>query len=239
MKKFLTLVAGAVLSMSSQAAVISHNGYTLDQDTNIITAGQLQWLQWDETAGLTFAEASAKVGSEWRLANTNEMVGLYNAFNFGAPKMFGAGAPTLTKFTTDYGNVDQHVVRGYDNDESDNPFKQFVSLFSDKDVGSHFQNRQPDEIASALFQGQGNLEWAFVFDDFTYKNSVNITQKSDARAILNDSYHLQVAGRVGNTPFNPGYAFVRNTPVPVPEPTTLSVLALGLLGLAGRRRLSK
>jgi hypothetical protein len=75
-KKLLgSFLITAFVSFPAHSQLISHSGYTLDTQTNIVTGGGLEWLQWDETAGLSVTVAlSENVG--WRMASASEMNGL-------------------------------------------------------------------------------------------------------------------------------------------------------------------
>jgi len=69
---------------TANAAVVSYHGYTLDTDTNIVTGGGLEWLQWDETLGQSVNSALGNyAGAGWRVATNTEMADLLNAFSFG------------------------------------------------------------------------------------------------------------------------------------------------------------
>jgi len=39
------------ISEGAFAGLITYNGHTLDENTNIVTGGGLEWLQWTETKG--------------------------------------------------------------------------------------------------------------------------------------------------------------------------------------------
>jgi hypothetical protein len=85
MKTLLTttlLAAGLSLSVNANAASLTHNGYTLDTETNIVTGGGLQWLQWDVTDGMSINQALGTF-SGWTLASNIQMTGLLTAFSEG------------------------------------------------------------------------------------------------------------------------------------------------------------
>jgi hypothetical protein len=84
--KFKLLVTAILLSTSqfTNAATISYNGYSIDTTTDIVTAGRTEWLQWDETKGMSISSALTAYASDgWRLASNLEMLSLMNSF-FGS-----------------------------------------------------------------------------------------------------------------------------------------------------------
>ena len=85
------------IATGGHAATVTHNGYTLDTDTNIVTGGGLRWLQWDQTVGLTLEQALAVSGG-MRLASNAEVAGLFNVFDFGG--IFDGDPSTSQLFLT-------------------------------------------------------------------------------------------------------------------------------------------
>ncbi len=85
-----TFFAFCLIAMahSASATLISYNGYSHDDTTDIVTGGGLEWLQWDVTDEMSIDTALTSVagsyaGGGWRLASNVEMATLLNAFDFG------------------------------------------------------------------------------------------------------------------------------------------------------------
>ncbi|MCF2946630.1 hypothetical protein L0668_00795 [Paraglaciecola aquimarina] len=80
-KKAFACLILVCASQVSVASFITHNGYTLDTDTNIVSDGTLEWLQWDETLG-QFAASAIGSFAGWRLASSRDMISLFSDFGF-------------------------------------------------------------------------------------------------------------------------------------------------------------
>ncbi len=64
-----------LISFNGSSAIIESRGYSLDTSTNIITGGELEWLNWDETISMSVANVyDSPLFSGWRLATSDEMV---------------------------------------------------------------------------------------------------------------------------------------------------------------------
>lgn len=83
-RKLLVLI-GCLLTSTVNATVISHHGYELNSDSNVVIGGGLEWLRWDQTFEYSIEIALQEYASRgWMLASENQMVNLFNAFGFGA-----------------------------------------------------------------------------------------------------------------------------------------------------------
>lgn len=70
-----------LFSLSANATVISHYGYSYDTSGNIVTGGGLQWLRWDATVGQSAESALATYAPQgWRMATYDEVAALLNVF---------------------------------------------------------------------------------------------------------------------------------------------------------------
>jgi len=77
----LALILFALTISSANATLITKRNFTLDTDTNLISGNGLYWKRWDQTVDLSIDEALNLYSSDgWRLASSNEMVGLFNVF---------------------------------------------------------------------------------------------------------------------------------------------------------------
>lgn len=205
------------------AGLITHNGYTLNKETNIVTNGQLEWLQWDVTVEQSVNNSLTTHGiNGWRLAGATEVAGLFNDF-FSSIETFDA------KTTTPLENTHQNVSL-IDSEYSFGLANQFIELFGDTLVATGFSFDYGDafESTAAIFgddvDGDGKYNGAWVFDEST----------------LQDGSLLEGSARLSSDLFFPnltytrrGVALVREpVPVSVPEPGSITLLLIGLLGLA-------
>jgi len=241
----LLAVAALALPLTTHAGPITHNGYTLDEGTHIVSGGGLEWLQWDQTIGRSVnAVITDPLYAGWRLANNNEMASLFNAFTLGA-----------THWDTDP-TTEQIQKTAWDSSE-ESIFNNFMSLFSITYDGSNrvditYAVDDPAHKTSA-FYSEGDLTSqsyttggyirvgiAGVRDDRTVIATTNrratIGQK-DAEASMyrteptpND---FQDALFSLNSQPSVGVALVRVSVVP--EPSSFAIFLLGMIGLASRR----
>ncbi|MGH1485354.1 MAG: hypothetical protein ACRBCI_03985 [Cellvibrionaceae bacterium] len=85
-------------SVPAYSALVSHFGYTLDTDTNIVSGGGLEWLRWDRTIDDSVSTALYQNPS-FRLASVDEMYGLLNTFSpVAVPE-----TPSVTSYVRDSG----------------------------------------------------------------------------------------------------------------------------------------
>jgi len=215
----LTLFVIGLFSSTSQASIISFNGYVHDDSTDIVTGGGLEWLQWDVTDGMTINQALAS-NSGWRLATNTEMSTLFNSFTFGL------------LFDSDE-NTSQSLQTPWDLTEV-SPYLDFVSLF-----GNTWTEATLDHASEPLFSSSAwfgtDLDndtfynYSFVNDDFLNSNGSSLMPHS--------------AGMVADFNFNSadsasdrrGVALVK-TITTVPEPSTVAIFSLGILGLIIRKQ---
>jgi hypothetical protein len=225
-------IAGLVLALSSfaNAGVITYNGYTLDTQTDIVTAGDgLEWLQWDVTKGQSISSAlqangvfgSRNYGAGWALASNAQMASLFNDFGFnstlqddttihtGSPYTFGSDNTNYDHFIDLFGAIFQLSGTFFDFGTGVDQISRTRALF-----GS-------DEDNDTLYKEAG------VHSDYTRDSSTNPYHAYIFQDIWSDS--------TTNPEF--GVALVRlKTQVDAPEPSTLAIFALGLSGLILSRR---
>lgn len=225
-KRCLLSLCLCLSSQQSLAAIISYNGYTLDESTNIVTGGGLEWLQWDETKGQTINQALTNyTPAGWRLASNQEMASLFNAFVFNYGGTWNANESII-----------QHAIGPFvpGDDITSQPHKQLVALFGHTHSPSSIFDGgiDPFEYTGAFFGSDLNsnllYKQAIVYDDFI--NSIGTPIAADAW-IGSDLYSVfSVDNRLG-------VALVRD----VPEPGMLSLFAFGLMagGRALRKRLCR
>jgi predicted metalloprotease with PDZ domain len=207
------------LSLSTNAAIISHNGYTHDTTTTSIFGGGLEWLQWDQTLGKSYNDVRADATySSWRLATNLEVATLFNAFAFGTT-IFDSDRTTYQLQTTSW-SASETSTHNY-----------FISLFGTTFLDTMVHtSTDPDRITLAVFGNpdafDNHLNLARVVDDSTHI----ALGHQDSSALLFDNRFSPDISELGV-----GVALVRS-PSQVPEPTTVTIFTLGLLSLGLNRR---
>jgi hypothetical protein len=231
-RSLIILSALLIIPFSTKAALISYQNYTLDEDTNIIIGGGMEWLRWDLTKGMSINEAIAEFngvnyGTGWRLASNQNIASLFNTFKFGANFVWDADENTTQVFFT--------PDDGIENLNSDAEL-QFLRLFGSRtpEFPDDYIPENIEKYIWALFgsdlDGDGLYNELTVQDDRQLKNSDpfgnSVLLRSDVRSSnykVNNGLYTDLA-----------VALVR-VPINVPEPSTAAIFALGLLGLALRR----
>jgi hypothetical protein len=244
MKKFsiiaLLAVAALALPLTTRAGPITHNGYTLDEGTHIVSGGGLEWLQWDQTLGRSVDDViTDPLFAGWRLANNNEMASLFNAFTLGA-------TPWDTDPTTE-----QIQETAWDSSEVSS-FNNFMSLFSltynSTALGLTTRSVEDPLHATLAWYGDGypissgsttgldtRVGKAAVRDDLVIINTGTRDGPKVALAMMNrtnpkdsccDTYISSMAEEFT------GVALVRVSVVP--EPSSFAIFLLGMIGLASR-----
>ena len=215
-KVFLTLCL--VISGTAHSALITYNGYTLDTDTNIVTGGGLEWLRWDQTQGKSINAAITQyTAAGWKLASNTQMAELFRAFTFNTTLMDNTYVGTSGRY------VSGSDISIYDN---------FIALFADTSrLPPEYYGTGTDSLqfAAALYgsdeDSDGLYKDAHVQSDYVYQNG----RPYDPVALLRTDMSA-------STRINPsaGVALVRTASVP--EPSTIAIFALGMLGLGMRSK---
>lgn len=240
MKTFLLGLTLLFCSANSYAALITYNDYTLDQSTNIVTGGGLEWLQWDVTAVMSINSAlndaadgiigGVSYGTGWRLATNVEMAALFNAFIFGASFTWDADENTTQSISNNDGDVENL---------STDPELQFYKLFgltSPYDPIESCLSANPCQSTFAIFgeDADGDLRYniAEVSDDYRFASGG--TSRNGRVGLERDQINSTSADS------QLGVALVRTVKTEsVPEPSTISLFALSVLVLSlVRRRIS-
>lgn len=226
MKKILVALLLSIFIQNSHAELLTYNGYTLDDETDVVTGGDLEWLQWDRTLGQSVDSALSVFARDgWRLANNIEMAELFNAFGFGASFTWDSEETTDQFSYNDDGAIENVAI---------DPEKQFVTLFGNTrpDFCGNPTISDPCEHTGALFGDSldainGTFNFAEVSDDFSCP-------------LCSTSYFFGVAGLhsigyPGTLPLEGfGVALVRTSLVP--EPNTLLLFFVFALTLATRKK---
>jgi hypothetical protein len=230
LRKFFVLAGLLLASVSAPAAVIEYKGYSRDSSSNIVTGGGLEWLKWDVTQGKTVRQAINE-NSGWRLASVYEVIDMYNTFEFGRPFW----DPSIKSMAhNEPWSVDEN-----------SPHNAFIKLFGSSIRGqcnpapSWCYSPEDNSLSvHVLFEGKdrNSLGIAFVVEDSTLlDNGLGASDRFGHIA------HIMTEGVTDFEFSRPGWGFVlvrtpQTDPTPVSLPSSLSLLALGLAGLAYRRR---
>ncbi len=231
---FLILSILLFLPMTSKADFISHNGFTLNTETNIVNGGGLEWIQWDETLGQSVNTALQNHSSDgWRLATNADMAGLFNAFF--PSSLFGV-------VWDDDKTTNQIVETPWTADE-DSVQNGFISLFGITNVAVTAIGISTDQfVGSSAFFGDANspLNIGSVFDDWT-----RASDGVQANGIMNMNPNV-FSGSASNFNFTHdstntqiGVALIRNVQTqssPIPEPAGMVLFLLGMVSLITNRK---
>ena len=229
LKKLSKLAVGFTFltSFSSYAGLITHSGFTLDTDTNIVSNGEQEWLQWDQTINASFDDVLNE-HTGWSIANADQMVGLLANF-------FGTAGVSASKKS--YG------LKGVYNEDSD--YINFIELFGYTERSANFNNGR-DRLTyndgylrtSVRFtddrMSEGLLRKATITDDYAtsrYCSFCSPRYNSGTSGGIVD-----FSGGIYSNSFQftgTGIALVRDLHV-VPEPSTFALFSLVLLGVTLR-----
>lgn len=104
MFKFYCVFLFLLISPSSSfAALISHYGYTLDTETNIISNGKLEWLRWDQNKNISWdTSKNSSLYSSWDIANNSQVKGLFDDFFSNPYREWDADPATEQRFRLPY-----------------------------------------------------------------------------------------------------------------------------------------
>lgn len=209
------------LTASSQSALISSNGYTLNSDTSIVTDGELDWLQWDENLGISREEVESTLVDNaqyqgWRYATYDEMLSLIKTF-FPFVNINSGNWNQSTRYglvTADY--VDYGLFHELITTELDNFGRLFGSL-----------NRQSTFSSISAFYGEVSFD----------NDSGGILVNESQRVLIFDGLIDEPSweDRVGFGTYEYegrwstlGHALVRES-VSVNTPSSLPLLLIGLI----------
>mmetsp|Transcript_27557 Transcript_27557/g.35561 ORF Transcript_27557/g.35561 Transcript_27557/m.35561 type:complete len:243 (+) Transcript_27557:30-758(+) len=214
------------VTTSAQSALISLNGYTLNSDTNIVSNGELDWLQWDINRGISREDVENTLLDNaqyqgWRYATYNEMLSLIKTF---------------------FPFVDTNSVHWYQSTRHGLTVAEYVdySLFHElittelDDFGQLFGSINSRATFSSLTVNYGDVS----FDNDSGGVLVNSSQSLSIFDGLIDepTWEDKVrfsAGMYESSWQTIGHALVRKS-IHVSSPTTLPLLVLGLIFLFRR-----
>lgn len=220
-----------VLSNFAQAGLIED--YVLNEDTNIVIdkANSIEWLQWDQTTGMSINEALAVYSSQgWTLATNSQMAELFNTFNLSYGQFIWTDEENAQQEYT--GPTDGIALEDWVND----PELQFVNLFADTAV------TWPNEgtcgasdclqMSAAYFgsdnDNDGQYKLARVYDDVQFDEGNGYEDWGSLAEMSADFIDIDT-----DTAYSRGVALVRA--VNVPEPASAAFLILAAVALLARR----
>ena len=224
------LSIAVILPLGLNAEIISYNGYALDTETNIVTGGGLEWLQWDETSRYSISRALSEYsGLGWILASDHQMVDLYNDFGFGAVRPWIVDDENQQVAYEPYVNTDTTTA------------DYFQSLFgassTQKETGGYGAGEDGFSMVWAFYGSDANenqrYNSASIYSAMTIRNNTGspdyqfygpyITR--EAKSFLNPETVNAYSSGVG------GVALVREINT-VPIPAGIWLFLSALLGLA-------
>lgn len=245
------IAAACALSTLTHAGPITYNGYTLDEAENIVSGGGLEWLQWDETIGLSADEVSTDpVYAGWRLANNNEMASLFNAFTLGGSSW--DTDPTTTQLQqTDWDMTEDTSFNNFmslfsftiDTDTSITQYGTITSTYSQTDrlkgAGAWYGNGVGPRSCFSGWVACTLVGRAIVVDDRTRLTADSsgtplgqISAVARLERVEPSGPHRADVYPSDYTARYYGVALVRT--LSVPEPSSLAIFVLGLMGLSLR-----
>lgn len=221
----------SVLSLGGLGFSLPANSLVLDynEHSHSVTAGGLEWLRWDATAGMSISQAKSHyAGDGWRLASDDEMAGLFEELG-------------LNYHLGDYASVDRDENTGqvfWDESAS----TQFYSLLETFGVTSaECYDRFYPEVQ--CITGSSALYGTDADGDQLYgAASVSYSEWHDA--ITGEwVWYSEAWAELGSDSYSSGYAsaggvaLVRDvTAVPLPPSVSLFAGALAALAWFQRRR---
>ncbi len=215
LKNIAILVLALSITNTAFASLITYNGYTLDTDTNIITDGEVEWLSWTLTDGMSMSTALTTFQSDgWEIANEDHVSGLMNDF-FGDVLVWDNNAES-NQFAWYAFQAGEDVNTDF--------ALQFNSLFG---VTWGNPNATDFPVQSNAYYNSDRINGVSVYSDSTYYG------QSDGQL------RLYASGISGGASSSWGVALVREAQsesTDVPEPGSLAVFGISILGLLRLKR---
>ena len=199
----------------SNASIITYGSYTLSTDSNIVSSKGIEWLQWDETAGLSIDEALNNYNG-WSLASNEQMAMLFNDFfsyqvwnvgdNGGAVSLpYTEQITSQLNFLNLFGYIEYIPLGQNGNDLYTDAFYSVKAAYGSDNNGLYREAIVNDAFAGAFDMGD-------VLESYGVGASSELTL-------------AQIASNVGFS--QRGVAIVRTASVP--EPSSLLFMIMGVL----------
>lgn len=234
--RLLSVTSLLSASQFANASLINVNGYSLNTETNIVSDGTLEWLQWDETKGLSI-EAALDKHTGWGLATNNQMANLFNNFFTG-----------MTWESIETGmDYEFHRENSFDDVAI---YNSFLDLFGYRLISTDEDNAEYTQIYENSRRGISSYYGSDEDGDGFYK-AASVRDWSYSTKYLKDTDEMRYVYTPANATlhqdrYSPtdnyetfGVALVRTTSVTdsteVSEPTTALIFALGIFGMLARK----
>jgi len=211
MKKHVIILLSILMSSNINASILDNNNYT--------TIDGLDWLDLSATGGLTL-EKSLDENLGWRIATKNEFDSMFSYF-FSAPDSFLLGS-TVTDWEDAYNDETSYVNYQLNSDFYENTFTQLFGMSYD---GLTEREGYKNAFSYGYFMDNDSVMLGgLVLSSYEYRG-----WNDAAQTILGwnaDSHSV-------NGHIHMGTYLVREVQKPssIPEPSSLALLILGLLGI--------
>lgn len=236
-----TLIAVLLLiHQVSHAAPISYNGYTLNEDTNIVTEDStgMEWLQWDVTSALSSNIAFNDIavnyqGGSWRLATNSELIHMASTL-LPSLSTWDRSSTSEELFSPRVQLTSFSSSELPENWQFEPEIDAFIELFGyTKDLGGPFINFATNQVVldsilrTSAYSQAGVLS---VFDNGTSQGN-NFFDGRVLTARVSGGFTLN-----SSIPSGTGFAFVRtanlNNSLEVSEPSSIFLFFFALILLA-------
>lgn len=198
------------------SSLISNDyGYDLDESTNIVTGGGLEWLQWDETVGMTVGQAITEYGVDgWRLATSTEMSNLLNSFF----------------------NVNTNSLLDLDISIKNSHIADFIDMFGVTDSADILGLTLFDATKAFYLDSKGKPSFVTITDGILLDTILITSKPLNWLTLLVDSGVAFVKDISGPGASLPVAQPDGNDHAVVPEPGSVLLFAVGLILLVGRNK---
>lgn len=207
------IITFSILAVSQTAfacRIAPNYDYTLDESTNIVTGGGLEWLQWDETVGMTVGQAITEYGVDgWRLATSTEMSNLLNSF-------FSVNTNSLLDLDISIKN--SHIA-------------DFIDMFGVTDSADILGLTLFDATKAFYLDSKGKPSFVTITDGILLDTILITSKPLNWLTLLVDSgvaFVKDISGPVAQPDGNDHAV--------VPEPGSVLLFAVGLILLVGRNK---
>jgi hypothetical protein len=209
------------VSWFANAGLITHNNYTLDTDTNVVTNNGIEWLQWTETYEQSISTALSNYSADgWVVASHTQMARLFSDFGWNN------GLDETAVYTSN---------ESYDSTSENSTMDRFIELFGmtkfkENELG-YFSGDDAQKGAAAIYGTGNNVDYFYSYSH-VQSDSVHDArgeQSSVAKLFGNQFLNIDDKSICNDC----GVALIRVSEVS--EPATLAIFALGMIGLMSRR----
>lgn len=223
-------------SSSLHASIVSYKGLELDPVNNTVSDGSIEWLQWNQTIGMSVSDYRNNIGGfksqGWKLASRGMVADLFNRADFLADNIRDTSA-SATFWNDNENQVQLHLdlfaEPGFT--PTSNPEVAFISLFGDTGTGyldSLVLQSDPYQVTAAIFGADEDADnffnYASVIDSYEFKPEIGGFTGGEVRLHL-DSVFLDDS--FSDTFNNYGLALFR--PINVSAPNAIGLMFIMFL----------